>query len=1428
VILATALLGARPAAATPTSVGPTELFFSEYIEASSFEKALEIFNGTGAAVDLGADTYVIQFYSNGSTSAGLTINLTGTVANSDVFVVAPTNAVNATIVAEANQTFGTSWFNGNDAVVLRKGGASGTIVDVIGQVGFDPGTQWGTGDASTQDNTLRRKCTIDAGDTNSGDAFDPATEWDGYPNNTFDGLGSHTYPCPVGDTAPAVSSTSPVDGATNVAADATVTVTFNEAVTITGTIPIVCGANPAENVTPTTSDNLTFTLPHADFPAGEVCTVTIDDAQVADNDTNDPPDNMAADYVFDFTIFTPACGTSATFIHDVQGNGTTSPLAGTSVTIEGIVVGDFQNVTALGDLNGFHVQEEDADADADPATSEGVFVYEGSGAPLATVATGDKVRVTGTVTEFASGSITLTEITGPTIEVCSTGNSLPAATVVSLPMPNPTHFERYEGMLVTFSQKLYATEHYTLGRFGEVVLSSGDRLRVPTDAVEPGAPALAYQGANYLNRIVLDDAFTTQNPDPIIHPAPGLTAANTLRGGDTVTGLTGIMDHGFGLYRIQPAAGVAFTGDNPRPAGAPSVGGSLTVAGMNLLNYFNTFTGCTAGDSGAPTSCRGAEDATEFGRQADKTVAAILAIDPDVLGVNEIENDGYAGGSAISDLVTRLNAAGPDTYSYIDVDSATGTVNALGTDAIKVGLIYKPDVVAPVGNTAALNTLAFVTGGDASPRNRASLLQAFQELSTGEIFLVNVNHFKSKGSPCDLPDQGDGQGNCNEVRVNAATELLNWLATDPTITSDPDILLIGDYNSYRKEDPIDTIQAGGYDNLVETLLGDDAYSYVFGGEWGYLDYAFASASMAAQVSGVAEYHINADEPIALDYNTNFKSAGQIVSLFASDEFRMSDHDPVIVGLDLADTIAPNTTILTNPPDPSTSADATFTFSSDDPTATFECRLDSSSFAACTSPKNYTGLAGGPHTFEVRAVDAALNVDPSPAQYSWTIDTTSPDTMIDSNPPDPSNSSSAAFTFSASEPGSTFECDLDGGGFAACTSPQTYTSLPDGPHTFQVRAVDAALNVDPTPASYTWTIDTTSPDTMIDSNPPDPSNSSSAAFTFSASEPGSTFECDLDNGGFAACTSPQTYTNLPDGPHTFQVRAIDAAGNVDPTPAQYTWTIDLPAPSAMVFVAAGNGTADNDVEPDVPFTKGDVVKWDGLAWTKYFDGSDNGVSASGDIIALDVDNPGAGSAYLTWRLGTKLPVLGKVQPQDVIYFDGTAFSRFFEGRDVGLTLVSERINGLEVLDGNLWPGPETCDAYLLISTMAGGTVRNGTDPFIRFTGEDVLGFCMTASGADTAGLWHVAFEGESNGLKKNSTLGLAASANAGTLYFTTKNTFPAGVNKILPFLQPSGPLGAPVFDTAAAGISSLVDSIDFAEPAGPGTCSAGDTLASTDC
>ena len=281
-------------------------------------------------------------------------------------------------------------------------------------------------------------------------------------------------------------------------------------------------------------------------------------------------------------------------------------------------------------------------------------------------------------------------------------------------------------------------------------------------------------------------------------------------------------------------------------------------------------------------SCRGANTERERLRQRDKLVTAIRIAEPDIVGLMEVENNTNASIASIADT---LSAEG-GRWTFVDS-------GALGDDAIKVALLYNRNSVETFGDYAVLD--GTVDARFNSERNRPSLAQTFRALENGGLLTVVVNHFKSKGSDCDDlgdPNTGDGQGNCNRTRTAAAEAMVDWLATDPTASGDPDVLIVGDLNAYRREDPIETLSRSGFQ-----LLGADepVYSYVFRGERGALDHALASQSLARQVVGVTEWHVNADEPRELDYNLESREAGWFS---ATNPFRASDHDPLIVGIDL--------------------------------------------------------------------------------------------------------------------------------------------------------------------------------------------------------------------------------------------------------------------------------------------------------------------------------------------------------------------------------------------------------------------------------------------------------------------------------------------------------------------------------------------------
>jgi len=549
-----------------------------------------------------------------------------------------------------------------------------------------------------------------------------------------------------------------------------------------------------------------------------------------------------------------------TKIHTIQSHTE----RGNTHTISGVVVGDFQADTQL---KGFFVQEEDADIDDDPTTSEGLFVYNPGGTD---VNVGDLVRVTGEVEEFYA----LTELKNISkVTVCSRGASVTPATL-NLPFDSHTYLERYEGMLVKLPQTLTVTDNYKLGHYGQISLSNG-RLMAPTHITSPGSNANRQQAQNDLNRIIIDDGSTTKNPAPTLYPK--LSATHTLRCGDTVTGVTGVLNYSFGNYHVQPTSTLNFVSANPRTATPPSVGGTLKVASFNVLNYFNGF----------PTS-RGAKTASEFKRQRDKIISAIVAMQADIIGLMEIENDDYGANSAIADLVNGLNAAAPANTTYAFINPGF----ALGTDKIKVALIYRVETVTPIGLAATTTEPPFNS-------RRPPLAQTFREKASAEQITVVVNHFKSKGNcPNDNSlneDQNDGQACWNAERVEAAKTLTAWLAT----TGEDNILIIGDLNAYAKEEPITVIKNAGYTDLLQKFVGTDAYSYVYQGQAGSLDHALASASLSTKVTGTIEWHINVDEPQIIDYKVKKYGASQSAGLYNADPYRASDHDPLIIGLNLA-------------------------------------------------------------------------------------------------------------------------------------------------------------------------------------------------------------------------------------------------------------------------------------------------------------------------------------------------------------------------------------------------------------------------------------------------------------------------------------------------------------------------------------------------
>jgi VCBS repeat-containing protein len=600
-------------------------------------------------------------------------------------------------------------------------------------------------------------------------------------------------------------------------------------------------------------------------------------------------------------------------LSQIQGSGTASLLTGEYVLVSAIVTYTV--------ADGFYLQEEDSDADGDSATSEGIFVFTG-GAP--SVSVGDKVEVAGTVAEYFD----LTEITNVTdIITLSSGNAQPTSASIALSPDFEANLEQYEGMAITLASgtddPLTVIENFDLDRFGEITVSAGTQVQ-PTQIYDPDtqlAEIQALQQANANNRLIIDDGSSAQNPNEFRYvPASAGDNGNgyvdagdnftengpTLRLGAELTGsVEGVLTYSFGEYKMLVESTLDIdetTNGLARPQEPADVGGRLTVSSFNLLNYFTSLNdGSGAGSGPNNLEPRGATTADDFARQTDKVVEAMLKIDASVFGLQELENNGFDDASAIATLVDALNAAAEPgvTYAYVN-PTEPGSDGFIGTDAITTGLIYKSNEVSLV----TTDFLVFDDGGQ--QQSRPAIAATFEEIGTGEQFTVVVNHLKSKsgtGTGADA-DQGDGQGAFNATRTAAAQQLTEWLDPDnpdgyfaQNGVSDRDVLIIGDLNSYAQEDPIDAIRDAGYVDLIDSFIGqDDAFSYIFDGQQGTLDQGLATQSLAGQVSGVTEWHINAQEPDLLSYSSEFKNP----NFYNDDVFATSDHDPLIIGLNLGD------------------------------------------------------------------------------------------------------------------------------------------------------------------------------------------------------------------------------------------------------------------------------------------------------------------------------------------------------------------------------------------------------------------------------------------------------------------------------------------------------------------------------------------------
>ena len=566
-----------------------------------------------------------------------------------------------------------------------------------------------------------------------------------------------------------------------------------------------------------------------------------------------------------------ACDPAYTEISAIQGSGDASPLVNQQLTTQGIVTAV---VYPGSDAAGISLQTISTDGQHSANAAQSLFIADREAAAI--YQPGQVLQVSGTVAEL-NQLTSLTQLSQ--IKLCDNKATIQPVKL-NLPLAPEQHWEQLEGALLQLEQPLVINDTYQLGRYGEITLADS-RLQVPTDTMAPGKAAVEYyHQQQQRHMLVLDDGLYQQNPQPLQLGKLKISAANTLRIGDSVSGLTGVLLQDARGYRLVPTATPVFKHTNPRPAKpAAKPVNALRVASFNVLNYFN-------GEGQQPTfpTRRGASTPAELARQQAKTVAALAALDADIIGLLEVENNGYGQQGALASLATALNKVAAKPYRFII------TREQPGTDAIKVALLYRPSSVSVEGKAALLLHKPFDWG------SRPPLAQSFRHLASNELVTVSINHFKSKGScPNNAKDanadQQDGQACWNALRTASAKALSDWLHNQPTGVNTDKQLILGDLNAYRMEDPLRTLQQHDWQYLK--TADNRQYSYVYRGRTGSLDHALASPALAKHLSNMQHWAINADEPALLDYNVEFKSPAQQQLFFAPTPYRSSDHDPLI-------------------------------------------------------------------------------------------------------------------------------------------------------------------------------------------------------------------------------------------------------------------------------------------------------------------------------------------------------------------------------------------------------------------------------------------------------------------------------------------------------------------------------------------------------
>ncbi|MEZ0542100.1 cellulose binding domain-containing protein [Fibrella arboris] len=866
---------------------PTDLFFSEYIEGTSNNKALEIYNGTSAPVNLATGQYIIRVYYNGATTS-TNITLTGTIAAGGTFVIANPSAV-ASVTAVSQQRSATINFNGNDAIELRKGGATGTLLDVIGQVGTDPGTRWGTSPTSTLDNTLRRKAAFCSGDINPADAFNPATEWDGFATDTFNGLGTHAVSCGGGTpTLPSVSIVATDANGAEAGADPIVfTLSRSGSTTADLTVNYSIGGTATNGTDYTPALSGVATIP-AGQPSITITLTPVDDAVIDASETVILTITANAAYSIGSATATGLIAddeiTPSQRIHDIQGAAHISPLLGQTVNnVPGIVTGLR--------TNGFYMQ--DPNPDADDRTSEGIFVFT-STAP--TVAVGTSVLVSGTIAEFRSGgsagtnNLTVTQIQTPTVVTISTGNTLPAATLLGnggRTIPNTIiedqtgnvetgglafdpatdgidFYESLEAMLVQINNPLAVSPTAQSGAAaGELWVVADNGANATIKSARGGVIV----SANDFNpeRIQLDD--TVLNPPSNGFLTPSVNVGAQL---GTATGIVNWVADNFEVL-LTSVPTVISNGLTKEVTSLGATATQLTVSTFNVENL-------------APS-----DPSAKFTNLANRIVTNLKT--PDILLLEEIQDNNGATNDAVVDanvtfglLINAITSAGGPTYQYRQINPVDDQDGGQAGGNIRVGFLFNPNRVSfvdrPGGTSTAATTVSNVNGapqlsfnpGRVDPTNPAFANNdgsgpasnsrkplAGEFMFNGQKVFVIGNHFSSK-----IPDDilfGVNQPATlfsEPQRRDQATVVRNFVQSILAIDPNANVVVLGDLNDFEFSAPVNILKGAPLNALIETLPANERYTYNFEGNSQTIDHILVSNNLLGKLDQYDVVHINAE------------------------------------------------------------------------------------------------------------------------------------------------------------------------------------------------------------------------------------------------------------------------------------------------------------------------------------------------------------------------------------------------------------------------------------------------------------------------------------------------------------------------------------------------------------------------------------------